>query len=217
MKITEQEFLLRKDRIIETAFHLFCKNGIDKTSMLDIAKASEVSESTMYRYFSTKTLLVYSTLSILWTRICGVITEKVKAVEGYNEMSGIKQVAVQLESCRQLYSESSEYVLFSYESKLYLLRNKYHLSKLEYDALMNEIYCLFTKSLRKGIDDGSIPITNGIDDTFYAIWGTLRGYIVKIVIYSALCQTDSPWEQRYNIVENGILTALASGWNYKDS
>ena len=38
MKITEQEFLKRKERIIETAFHLFCGNGIEKVTLTDIAK-----------------------------------------------------------------------------------------------------------------------------------------------------------------------------------
>lgn len=212
MKITEQELALRKDRIIEEAFRLFCLRGIEKVSLSDIARQAVVSESSLYRYFGSKPALVYSTLGILWKKIGGHIRDKVDQTAGYNDMTGLEQIAVQMESCRQLYETNGDYVLFSYETKLYLLRNKYHLSAEEYDSLMLDIREHFVASLEKGRADGSIPSDKEPVDLFYAVWGSLRGYIVKIVIYSALCQEESPWESRYRTVENGILSALASGW-----
>lgn len=215
MKISEQEFTQRKGRIIEEAFHLFCSQGIEKVSMADIARQAGVSESSLYRYFGSKPNLVYNTLGILWRKIGNRISDSVDNTAGYNGMTGLEQIAVQMESCRQLYETNADYVLFSYETKLYLLRNGHHLSAAEYDALMLEIREHFIASLEKGRADGSIPSDKDPLDLFYAVWGTLRGYIVKIVIYSALCREESPWESRYRTMESGILSALAAGWSQR--
>lgn len=212
MKLTEQETAQRKERIIETAFHLFCRHGIDKVTIADIAKNAQVGEATIYRYFTSKPMLVFHTLNILWEEISGEIEKRVDETEGYDQMTGLQQISVQLNSCRQLYEKRADYVLFSYESKLYLFRNQIFLSMEQYDALMKEIKIHCVSALERGKKDGSIPAARSSEDLFYAIWGAVRGYIVKIVIYSALCQEESPWEQRYRILEDGVLSALAAGW-----
>ena len=54
MKITEAELALRKEQIIHAAFKLFCKYGIEKVTIKDIAKAAKLSESSIYRYYENK-------------------------------------------------------------------------------------------------------------------------------------------------------------------
>lgn len=216
MKITEEEQKRRKNRIIETAFQLFCEKGIESVSLADIAQQSKVGNTTIYRYFGNKPQLVLETMSVLWAAIGGKIEEKVRRTEGYQEMSGLEQLVVQLESCRQLYLDSSDYVLFSYESKLYLLRNNLHLTIEEYDLLMREVKYPCVLAIEKGKKDGSIPTDENSEDIFYALWGAIRGYIVKIVIYNSLCSDESPWESRYHVIESGILSALSNGWKQRE-
>ena len=43
--------------IMETAYRLFCENGIEATGMLQIARESKISRPTLYRYFQSKHVL----------------------------------------------------------------------------------------------------------------------------------------------------------------
>lgn len=212
MKISENEAKIRRARIIDTAFRLFCKHGIDKVTLANVAQESHVSESSIYRYFTNKPQLVLATLNILWHSIGEKLEKSVAQCVDYENMTGLEQISAHLEAFRDLYNENADYVIFSYEAKLYLQRNNISLSQLEYDNLMEEIKMPCIGSLLKGQADGSIPIKVDAEDLFYAIWGSIRGYIVKIVIYDALCREGNPWVSRYSILKHGILSALSHGW-----
>lgn len=212
MKITEQEKQERKERIVQTAFHLFCEKGIEKVTITEIAEAAQVGETTIYRYFKSKVLLVLSTLSILWKKIGESLEEAAEQTENYNQMCGYDQIQIRIEGCKNLYIKNADYVLFSYEAKLYLQRNNIELTKEQYDSLMTAIKDPCIKALEKGKADQSIPVNLDSEDLFYVIWGIIRGYVVKIVIYESLCQGGGPWKSRYNLMEKGLLCALSSGW-----
>jgi len=44
----------KKERILKSAFELFCKNGFGETDIDSIAKKAEVAKGTVYLYFSSK-------------------------------------------------------------------------------------------------------------------------------------------------------------------
>lgn len=215
MRITEEERAERMERIVNAAFLLFCRRGIEKVTLLDVAKEAGVGEATVYRYFTNKVQLVLDTMSILWVKIGSSLEVQAEELEGYDELSGYEQFKVQLDNCKNLYLKNKDYVLFSYEAKLYLLRNHVSLTKRQYDSLMEVIRDACIAALEKGRRDGSIQVQEDNEDLFYAVWGAVRGYVVKIVIYGELCGEDSPWEQRYDVMETGVLCALLNGWKSK--
>lgn len=202
----------RRKTIIDTAFRLFCERGIEDVPLAEIAKEAKVGETTIYRYFDNKTTLVLEAFVILWDMIMSKVEQTVENTENYQLLTGFEQMAVWLDSFRQLYINNSDFILFSYEAKLYLLRHKMKLNRFQQDTLMQSIKGPCLAALEKGRKDGSIPVKQDLEDIFYAIWGSIRGYIVKIAIYNELYGEDSPWESRYKIVEEGILTALKDGW-----
>lgn len=216
MKITEEEQQQRKQRIIETAFRLFRKEGIEHVPLSDIAKASGVGNTTIFRYFSNKPQLVFMTLCHLWEQIGKGIADAVDQTPDYGSMTGYQQFRVWLECWRQLYLQSADFVLFSYESKLYLVRNNIQITQEQYNHLMKGIKFRCIGALEKGKADGSIPVERDSEDLFYAIWGAIRGYIVKIVVYRLLCEDGGPWESRYDDLEEGILSSLNAGWTTPD-
>lgn len=211
MKLTADDITERKEMIIHTAFKLFCKQGIDRVTMLQISRSAGVGETTMYRYFDDKITLVQETFIRLWDTIMTHLEETVETTEDYNELTGIKQVEVWLKAFKALYVEHADFILFSYEAKLYMVRHKVHLSKYQQDILMHALKGPFINALEKGKADGSITSTLDNEDVFYSIWGAIRGYVVKIVVYAELYGGDSPWEPRYPIISRSILTMLRSG------
>lgn len=213
MRLTEEEMQERREKIIQTAFRLFCERGIEGVPLTEIAKKAQVSDNTIYRYFENKENLVLEAFIKLWDNIMSFVERGVEGTANYASLTGYEQIKVWIEGFRQLYLHDEAFILFSYEAKLYLLRHKVKLDRFQQDALMHSIRPPCVAALDKGKADGSIPTKQDSEDLFYAIWGAIRGYIVKIVIYDSLYGEDSPWESRYHVMEKGILSALNSGWN----
>lgn len=212
MKLTNEEMQERRKKIIMTAFHLFCERGIEDVPLTEIAKKAEVGETTIYRYFDNKLTLVLEAFIKLWDTIMSHVEKSVENAENYQSLTGYEQIAIWIESFRQLYINNADFILFSYEAKLYLLRHKIKLNQFQQDTLMYAVKGPCLAALEKGKKDGSIPIKENCEDVFFAMWGSIRGYIVKIVIYNELYDEDSPWESRYEMMESGILSALKAGW-----
>lgn len=213
MRLTEAEMQERRKTMIQTAFRLFCDRGIENVSLSEIAKTAKVGENTLYRYFENKEKLVLEAFVKLWDTIMHDVEQTVEEVPNYDALSGYGQIRAWLEGFRHLYQNDKEFVLFSYEAKLYLLRHHIKLDRFQQDMLMQAFHGPCLAALEKGKADGSIPVTESSEDLFYAIWGSIRGYVVKIVIYGELYGDDSPWESRYEAMERGILCALSSGWS----
>ena len=213
MRLTEEDMKKRRETIIHTAFQLFCDHGIESVPISEIAKQARVSENTICRSFGNEEKLVLDAFVMLWDTIMHNVEQIVQGVPNYAAMTGYGQIRVWIEGFRQLYQTDKAFVLFSYEAKLYLMRHNIRLNRFQQDTLMQSFRGPCLAALDKGKGDGSIPVSESSEDLFYAIWGCIRGYIVKIVIYANLYGEDSPWESRYPVLERGILSALSAGWN----
>lgn len=54
MKISKQEKLLTKRKIVKTAVELFSEHSYNKVTMRSIARTAEIGDATIYKYFPTK-------------------------------------------------------------------------------------------------------------------------------------------------------------------
>lgn len=211
MMITEKELQTRKIRIIHTAFLLFCKRGIDGVTIADIAKASHVSETSIYRYFSTKAELMSHAQEVLWLEIVDDFSSSLRQVSDYELKSGLEQIAVLLNGFYQLFHNHAEYVVFSYDYRLFLIRHNLKMGTEEYDGVLKSVHALFVAALKKGKLDGSVLTLESEDDLYYAIWGLMRGFVAKIVIYDRMYDGENPWGGRFNLVCSMILSSLKNG------
>lgn len=209
MKISEEELSQRKARIIHKAFILFCRNGIDKITIKDIAKAAGVGEKSVYRYFSTKKNLLMETGFMLWREIVNELSVTMGAE--YKAKTGYEQIVDLLEGFRNLFENHAEYVLFSYDFKLFLIRHTAYLTETEYEDILKPIHTLYLDALRKGLKDGSIVSGQTAENLYYAMWGLMRGFVVKIVIYDRMYDGKNPWKDRFGVARELILKGLRNG------
>ncbi len=72
----EREKLEREEAIISKAEELFCKHGFEKVSMADLAKESEYTKRTIYRYFTCKEDLVFAVALRGYKRLMEMIKNK---------------------------------------------------------------------------------------------------------------------------------------------
>lgn len=209
MKITKAELTLRKDRIIHEAFRLFCRDGIDNASIKDVARLSDVGEKSVYRYFNSKTDLVMATITVLWKE---VVTELISSLqEGYEELDGLHQIGCLLDGMRHLFEHHATYVFFSYESRIFLSRHGAKMAEAVYANELRPIQTLYYSALRKGMADGSIAQRDDVEDLYVSIWGLMRGYVAKVVIYDRMYDGENMWRDHFPSSCALLLSALAHG------
>lgn len=207
VKITERELALRKDRIIHIAFRLFCRDGIENASLKDVARCAGVGEKSIYRYFTKKTELVIATIAVLWQEIVSELIASLE--EGYEERNGLEQVGCLIDCLGSLFEHYAPYVFFSYESKIFLAKNNARITEELYVDEIRPIKNLYLAALEKGIADGSIRPQENLEDTYYAVWGMMRGYVAKIVIYDRMYQGENVWRGGFELARSLILNGLA--------
>ena len=78
-----------------------------------------------------------------------------------------------------------------------MLRHGAYLTKTEYIDEIKPIQKMYFQALQKGMEDGSIAVRGDIEEIYYAIWGLIRGYIVKIVIYDSMYQGENMWRNSF--------------------
>lgn len=60
MKISKKDKALNKRKIVKTAVELFCESSYQKVTMRSIARAAEIGDATIYKYFPTKEKILLS-------------------------------------------------------------------------------------------------------------------------------------------------------------
>lgn len=209
IKITEAEMLQRKLRIIHCAFHLFCQYGIDKVTVRQIAEEANVSEKSVYRYYSSKLEILRETSKKVWGEI---IAELIGAIdESYDSKTGYEQVEILLDSFLMLSEKKQDYVLFSYEFRQNLLSHSIVLKESDYDNILAPIGYYFLDALKKGEEDKSIVLSEDAESLFSTIWGLMRGYVTKIVLYDNLYDGPNYWKEHFDIAKGFILSGLKNG------
>jgi AcrR family transcriptional regulator len=65
-----------RQTIADTALRLFTEHGFDQVTVAEVAREAEVSEATLFNYFSTKEDLVYSRMGAYETRLIDAIRNR---------------------------------------------------------------------------------------------------------------------------------------------
>ena len=201
----------RKERIIQTAFSMFCEYGVEQTNLKQVAQSAQVGDMTLYRYFGSKPNLVLAVLDAFWNKINRQIGEQVVSTEHYGEMTGIEQIQVLLHCFHSVYLENADFIRFSFEAKIYLAHHRVCLPLPMFDRML-DIRGPCIDAIKKGKQDGSISTEEENEALFYAICGSVRGYMIKLILCDLLQNVQNPWEDCYLVLERGILSALRRGW-----
>lgn len=147
---------------------------------------------------------------MLWKEIINELSVQID--EAYERKSGLEQVQILLDGFRNLYDNHANYVLFSYDYKLYLIRHGEFLTIDVFDDILSPLHELYINALEKGRRDGSIHAEGATEDLYWAIWGIMRGYVVKIVIYDRMYTGADIWRRRFSVVCSLILSGLRNGF-----
>lgn len=92
-EVREQNIAL----VTQTALACFVENGINKTTIRDIAHRAGLTERSVYRYFATKDELVVAAAFLYWDRAKAQAAQALAAQQRAG-MTGIEEIRVLLRS-----------------------------------------------------------------------------------------------------------------------
>lgn len=180
-----------KKLTIEKALELFIKNGVDQTTVKDIATAAGLTERSVYRYFSSKADLVLATAFLFWERISARV-EKLVSEKGYQGMSGIEQVDIMLRFYAGLYMENPDSVRFilNCETALYNAGIYADIQKRP-PGRFEDSNSPMVRAIMAGLADGSISPDVDVKEIYYNAYDAILGTMQRQVMGSTLCDLDS--------------------------
>lgn len=96
-EVREQNIAL----VTQTALACFVENGIEKTTIRDIAQHAGLTERSVYRYFAGKDELVIAAAYLYWDRAKELAAQSL-AKQRRRGMTGIEEIRVLLRSYAEL-------------------------------------------------------------------------------------------------------------------
>lgn len=114
-EVREQNIAL----VTQTALACFVKNGIEKTTIRDIAQHAGLTERSVYRYFAGKDELVIAAAYLYWDRAKELAAQSL-AKQRRRGMTGIEEIRVLLRSYAGLIFTDPAGIRFSLDAEVAL-------------------------------------------------------------------------------------------------
>lgn len=164
---------VHRKNISMAAEQLFMKNGIENTSMNDIAKVSGYSKASLYVYFKNKEelvgILVLESMQKLYDAIASALEQSNDTKERYQKI------------CYALVKYQEEYP-FYFKMVLETIRIDFETTNFlpeekETFIIGEQINDLLSDFLKDGINKGDFRSDMEIMPTIFSFWGMLAGLI----------------------------------------
>ena len=182
-KKDERQKANTRQRIIETGFRIFSERTIDAVNLTEVAKAAGIGMATVYRYFSSKTLLVIAIGAWSWDSYQQEYLQR-QRMEG---MTGAKDYEFFLDSFIDLYENHRDILRFNQFFNVYVMREGI-LAKDEfapYKKVLTVMAERFHKAYELGKKDGTlnteVPEKKMFLRTLHIMLAVITRYAVGLV------------------------------------
>lgn len=168
-----------KELVIEKALDYFIKYGIENTKIKDIAKASGLTERSVYRYFEEKSDIVQAASYLCWN----LTTESIRAdfaKEDVSGMTGEQQIRLLLNQYCDYFLARPGMSLFTLEAELFLFHAGKNAKVInrppeKYESSRSPMVC----AIRKGLEDGSLRTDIDHKELYYNAYDSILGVLQR--------------------------------------
>lgn len=145
------------DTILRAAISCFLIDGIDKTSINDIAQQSNLTPMSVYRYFGNKQTIAVSAANLLLKEYLAEHSTRCEQAKKDNE-SGYEEFARIVRAYIDTYEAHPEYIRFLQEMTAYSLRESLseQIDYMHFGMLESPLNKPAYAALERGISDGSV-------------------------------------------------------------
>jgi len=173
----EREREQRRSIIIDAAERVFFDNGVENSSMNEVADAAELSKGTLYLYFSSKDDIFHGIIF----RALTLLKEMFKEVRSKNDSGGEKLFKIGKAYMNFFYKYPNYFNAMLHQEKIDIdigIPDNSYLSKCS--KVGDEIFSIIGDTISEGIEDGTLrsdldPIKHSL-----ALWGQVTG-VLQIV------------------------------------
>lgn len=186
--------------------------GIEDTSVEEIAKAAGVGPATIYRYFETKAQLAISAGIAYWQKVAGKYLDSLSQI-AYQKLSGLQQMEYIFHIFSEIFQEELLFLKFLQEFDIFVQR--YHISKErlgEYEEYILNLKPYMTNALEKGLRDGSLAFSYTADEIYFSVTHTLISLMQKLSLNGHILSSDERvgLALQVEIAGNLLLKGLAA-------
>jgi len=167
--------------VIETALLCFIKGGIENTKIREVAKASGLTERSIYRYFETKTDLVQAAAYLFWNRTLEEMSNRVLSSK-IGSLSGLEQIRSLLYNYASLYFENRQGVLFTLEAEMYLYSAGRSKAVNRPPESFERSTSPLVTAIRTGVKDGSVSPEVDVKELYYNAYDSILGVMQKLAL-----------------------------------
>lgn len=173
---TERTIAFNRRNILDAADKLFCKNGVDKTTMEQIATAAGYSKPTLYGYFKDKDEVYFALVLEFIQKIVGKVDKAIDEHATFTETF--------MKVCQDLFRLATRYPLY-FEG---LIGNiNVNIQADDTPQIYKDIYCLgevlnekLISILQQGKDENIVNKSFDNSAILYFIWSAISGNIRMI-------------------------------------
>lgn len=173
---TQRTIAFNRRNILDAADKLFCKNGVEKTTMEQLAAEAGYSKPTLYGYFKDKDEVYFALVLEFMEKIVVKVDKAINEQTAFNDtFSKICQDVFRLATRYPLYFEGligTINVNIKADDTPQIYKDIYHLG----EALNEKLIAL----LQQGKDEGIINIALDNSAILLFVWSSLAGIIRMI-------------------------------------
>ena len=171
-----------KQKIIETAFHVFAGRTIDAVNMTDIAKAAGLAMTTVYAYYNSKEPLVMDISVWVWDQYIQNYYSRFEWQSG----TAAEMFGYYMDGYIDLYRNHRDLLRFNQFFNVYVQRECVTPEKIQpfirvVDALAERFHAVYAQALLDGTLRTDIPEEEIFSTTLHLMLAAVTRYAVGLV------------------------------------
>jgi len=163
----------KKERIVKSAIELFQEQGIEKTTVSDIVKRTQIAQGTFYLYFSSKLALMPAIAEEMVKILVDQINKKIN-----NETDFTTQMKKMIDAIFAVNEEYSEVLALIYSG----LASTEHLK--EWETVYAPCYELVSSLIDKAKEEKAIQSTIPSDCAAKLVIGLVESAAEQVYLYN---------------------------------
>lgn len=177
----------RKALVAQAAFDVFCRNGIEGTTMQMVADAAQVGVASVYRYYETKFDLALATALWVWdSRIHPRLPQTLQ-----NNHRGFERIQALLSVILTLLEEDADVLRFLEYFDNFVVSQHIPSDRLtEYNRSLEKAKPMVIEAFELGQRDGSIRSDRDGVAFYYVTARTLMSLAQKLILRGHVVESD---------------------------
>lgn len=186
----------RRRQVVRAALGIFMRQGIEASTMNEVAAAAGIGIASAYRYFATKQELVIEAGKLFWQEEIQAIYEAHERASA-SRSDGLSRVEDLLGIYLELFDAGQDSYRFLEQFDQYVIREGIAPERLaEYDRSLGGVRGLFEQALVRGMRDGSIRADIPVERFASTVAVAALAFAQKLVSRGRIVPSDAAVDAR---------------------